>query len=730
VIAGAARHFILSLFLLLPAALTAQALGSGAGSALSGTVTDAASGRPVEGAVVLVLRTMLSGRTDLQGRFLFPNVPAGQYTVRVLAIGFAEDSATAVSVSAGAGAVVAVSLQPAPVDLADVVVTATRSPETSQQSGASVAVLTAQELKRRNATTLDQALVYEPGVVINAGQVDIRGSTGIARGVGSRVLLLLDGHPILSGDGGEIDFESLPLLDVDRVEVVKGAYSALYGSNALGGVVNVLTAPIKEAAETTIRLHYGTWQIPSLYRYTSDQLDEKGFGLQHSRRVGNVGARLYLGRELSDGYRQDDEQSRWLGRLKLSSVAGSAHPWDAYGIWAKERDGEFFTWLSPDQPFQVEPATRDDHEIDYKLLTGATFTPVARAKTLLRISPFVNYNSVQNYFPSDGNSDHHRATRLGGTIDLSLRPADQHTVDVGLDLAHTMVQSNFLGTGRMNINDGALFLQDEWGFARSWTVSLGGRLDFHHTTGGRKEWSPSPKLALSQRPLRWLTVRTSVGHGFRSPSAIEQFVNTTQFGYQVIPNPQLRSERAWSEEVGASATPWPRLRVDGALFQSQYRDLIGPALVFDTIPPDTVRVVAQFRNVTRAHVRGVELGTRMQVLKDVLDIETSFLWIDSKDPGGAALPYRSRHNLTGTLSVLSGLLDVDLRYRSRVETVLQYFTDPRRPVTVVDLRLQYRVAGVAVQAKVGNVFQRTYVDVQERNPGAPRSVSFTAYREF
>jgi outer membrane cobalamin receptor len=120
----------------------------------------------------------------------------------------------------------------------------------------------------------------------------------------------------------------------------------------------------------------------------------------------------------------------------------------------------------------------------------------------------------------------------------------------------------------------------------------------------------------------------------------------------------------------------------------------------------------------------------MQVLKDVLDIETSYLWIDSKDPGGAALPYRSRHNLTGTLSVLSGLLDVDLRYRSRVETVLQYFTDPRTPVTVVDLRLQYRVAGVAVQAKVGNVFQKTYVDVQERNPGAPRSVSFTAYREF
>ena len=62
------------------------------------------------------------------------------------------------------------------------------------------------------------------------------GMTGVAGGVGSRVLILLDGHPMLSADGGEIIWEALPLLDVDRVEVVKGAYSAVYGSNALGGV--------------------------------------------------------------------------------------------------------------------------------------------------------------------------------------------------------------------------------------------------------------------------------------------------------------------------------------------------------------------------------------------------------------------------------------------------------------------------------------------------------------
>jgi outer membrane cobalamin receptor len=147
-------------------------------------------------------------------------------------------------------------------------------------------VLTAQELVRRNATTLDQALAFEPGVTFNAGQMDIRGSTGLARGVGSRVLLLLDGHPILSGDGGEIDFASLPLLDVDRVEVVKGAYSALYGSNALGGVVNVLTAPVSEQPHTVARVHYGSYQFPDRFRYTDEQVTTAGLGIQHSRQLG------------------------------------------------------------------------------------------------------------------------------------------------------------------------------------------------------------------------------------------------------------------------------------------------------------------------------------------------------------------------------------------------------------------------------------------------------------
>jgi len=624
---------------------------------------------------------------------------------------------------------VTVTLAPAPVGLADVVVTASRAPERGEESGASVSVLSNQELTRRNVTTLDQALAFEPGVTFNAGQMDIRGSTGLARGVGSRVLLMLDGHPILSGDGGEIDFESLPLLDVDRVEVVRGAFSALYGSNALGGVVNVLTTPVDSASQTVIRLHFGAWQQPNRYRFTDDQLDEKGFGIQRSQQVGDLGARLFFGREVSDGFRQDDAQATWLARGKLTSAPGAAHPWDVYALWARERLGEFFTWRSESQPFQVDSATQSDHEIDYKLLTGASFTPVAKANTLLRVSPYVNYNTVQNRFPADtiSGNNYHRAMRLGGTLDLSIRPGGRHALDLGMDLAHTTVASNFLGAH--HINDDAVFVQDALRLSSGWGTSLGMRLDYHGATGGKAQWSPSPKVGVTFRPNSWLSARMSAGHGFRSPSAIEQFVKTTQFGVRVIPNPDLKSERAWSTEAGIAATPVPWLRVDASVFQSEYRDLIGPAPAPDSL------FVFQFRNVSRARVRGLELSFKAGLANDLLGLEMSYLLLDSKGKDVdtlpyTPLPYRSRHNITGTLSALRGLVELDARFRSRVDTVLVYPLDPRGNITVVDMRVRYRIAGTAVQAKITNLFQSFYVDVQERNPGAPRQVSLTVFREF
>jgi outer membrane receptor for ferrienterochelin and colicins len=633
-------------------------------------------------------------------------------------MGFLVDSLSEISQSDGDHRDVALVLERVSLLLHEVVVTASRIAQRRDESSVSIATLPNREVLQRNVTTLDKALLYVPGVTFNGKeQIDIRGAAGISRGVGSRVLMLLDGHPILSGDGGEVDFGAIPLFDLDRTEIVKGAYSAVYGSNAVGGVVNIITKPVEDEPATIFRAHADAYVYQPQYKWAGEMRSALGAGVQHSRRIGSIGARASIGYEGTEGFTENGESTRFTGRVKLTSTPTSRHPWDLYGIFSRDRSGEFFTWLSADEPYRVAPNELGDHTIDFKVLTGATVTPVARANTLLRLNPYFNVNSLQNHL--NVNDDWHRAVKPGFAAQFSVYTRSKHEFTFGADGAHTWVTSNFLGDPR--ILDVAVFAQDEFPIVEKLKGSLGVRLDHHKVNLGDRELALSPKAGLVIRLAPKATVRMSVGGGYRAPSAIEQFVSTYQFGFRVVPNPSLRGEQAWSGEVGTTVTVLDRVRVDGAVFASFYRDLIGPAVV-----PDQP-FVFQFQNVSRARVAGLDVGVNAQVLPDFVEIQAGYLYLSTEDRiAHRPLPYRSRHNVTGTVDLLGGLAGVDARYRSRVLEVLGYPFDPRSAITIVDVRLGYRLAGILWQLKFANLFNRFYVDVQERNPGAPRSISITA----
>ena len=690
----------------------------GQNASISGVILEAGTGHPIRGATVLLTGTPFSSVSNAQGRFDFAKLSAGRYELRVAAMGFLGDSLFEISLAEGERQLLTLELERVSLLLQEVVVTASRIVERSDQSAVSIATLSNREILQRNVTTLDKALLYVPGVTFNGKeQIDIRGAAGISRGVGSRVLMLLDGHPILSGDGGEVDFGSIPMFDLDRTEIVKGAYSAVYGSNAVGGVVNIITTRINEEPETVFRGHADAYLYQPQYKWAGEMRSALGAGVQHSRRFGSIGARVSVGYEGTDGFTENGESTRWTGRVKLMSDPTSRRPWDVYGVFSRDNSGEFFTWLSADEPYRVEPSELGDHSIDVKALTGATVTPLASANTLIRLSPYFNVNSLQNYLSV--NQNWHRAVKPGFLAQLSWYTRGKHAFTFGADGSSTWVSSNFLGNPR--IVDLAVFAQDEFPIAKRFKGSLGLRLDRHKVDAGTAELALSPKAGLVVRLAPRATVRMSVGGGYRAPSAIEQFVSTYQFGFQVVPNPGLRGERAWSGEIGTTVTMLNRVRIDGAIFTSYYHDLIGPAVV-----PDQP-FVFQFQNVSRARVAGLDFGLNAQVVPDGVEVQAGYLYLSTEDRNAhRPLPYRSRHNLTGTVNLLGGLAGVDARYRSRVQEVLGYPFDPREAIAIVDIRLGYRLAGVLWQLKFANLFNRFYVDVQERNPGAPRSISITA----
>ena len=713
----AARHAVLAaVFAALAAAAPRLAAQQPpAPGDIHGVVTDRGSDSVIAGAHVLLLGTPLATTTDEQGAFALASVAPGRYTLRVLSLGYAPAVLADVVVAAGDTLQLRVALDAVALQLSGINVTATGSAQKLGESPVSVAIQDRTDIFAHSAVEVQDALPFVPGVDMNHGEVDLRGASGVSEGVGSRVLMLLDGHPVLTGDGGEIDYEALPILDLDRVEVVKGSQSALYGSSAMGGVVNLITTPIDGRPASALKVHYGLYDLPSAFRYGAARPDYYGLDVQHSRQVGSVGVRLALGAEQSDGFHQNGEFTRWLLRAKVASMPGSTHPWDGYLVLSDLDAGQFSSWLSPAQPYQVPDSALGDWNHNVHVLVGGRYAALAGSQAMLQIEPSLTYTAVRDHMHDSNNW--HNAARSGVNTLLTFNPGSEHAVTVGLDVAGTALSSSYYG--KKWTTDGAPYAQEQWALASSLHATAGLRFDYHHVDGGKAEETVNPKLGLAFSPDGPLALRASFGRGYRAPSAIEQFVKTAQQGVQVLPNPALHGETAWSGEIGGTAS-LGRLWLDGAAFQSWYRDLIGPAAVPGQL------LAFSFQNVERAVVRGVDATAKLSVAARRVDLTLSYLYLDTRDDStGLPLPYRSRHTATASVDLLGGLAGLDVRYRSRLEQVLLYPLDPRGDITLVDLRLGLRVKGVVFLAKVSNLLQARYVDVLERNEGAPRSLLVT-----
>src|SRR5690606_16173884 len=119
----------------------------------------------------------------------------------------------------------------------------------------------------KNTTQLDQIMNQVPGVNVYDSQISIRGGSGFSYGAGSRVLMLVDEIPMISADANDIKWNYLPLETTEQVEVIKGSASALYGSSALNGVINLRTMYAKSKPYTNVTLYTGSYDAPRNLKY-------------------------------------------------------------------------------------------------------------------------------------------------------------------------------------------------------------------------------------------------------------------------------------------------------------------------------------------------------------------------------------------------------------------------------------------------------------------------------
>ncbi len=245
-------------------------------------------------------------------------------------------------------------------ETSEVVVSANKRVQAVQDVPISICVFDDKYTKDRNFNRIDDVLRIVPGVNLNKDNVNIRGSSGFAFGVGSRILLLMDGFPMLSGDNGDMKFDAIPMINVDRVEVVKGAGSALYGSSALGGVINILTKEPKDNFNLSAKTFVGLYTQPRFesWKYTDNNRLFKGFEFSTNKKFGDFGAILSAGIFGDDSYRQFDDSKRYYIFSKVNYEISQNVNFKLLANLSQENRADWIYWRSLDSVL-VPPASTD-----------------------------------------------------------------------------------------------------------------------------------------------------------------------------------------------------------------------------------------------------------------------------------------------------------------------------------------------------------------------------------
>jgi len=598
----------------------------------------------------------------------------------------------------------------------DVFITASRYSRLTGSVPVSIRSIDARTIQSRNNSRLDETLRFVPGLSLAENQVSIRGSTGFSYGTGSRVLLLVDGSPIMGPDTNDIRFTAIPMSQVERVEIIKGPGSALYGSGALGGVINLLTKPISFKTETSVRSFFGLHEPTTnvLWKRNWEPAgDWKPYGgveIGYSTRLSNtVGLRLnglYLG---DQGYQENSRGYAIQGYNKLIWNPNSRIELDLQTVFRHYRNQLFLYWNGRNDALRYGRISFGGLEANGKsYTTGQQITFLPSFRHILSDKLFYTvrgraYALRSQPLFSDGTPQPEEKViyglRYGSEFQSTWVPGFAHSTLVsGASVDAIAADAEiFIGTDNQplrNQPEYAIFTQYEFIPVNGALISAGLRYDAYQIDTQDLATKLSPKLSASYALTPNWTIRAAYGQGFRVPAISERFVNSADY-LPLEPNLNLRPEESIGTEFGVRyqivLIQRYRIDIDFVGFNNEYKNLIEPRFI-----PQFIGF--QFINLNSAEVRGLEATFDIRTASDRFISTLGYTFLDHEDSEtNEPLAYRSDHQLvfSATIRVWKGIsAGTDVQYLSKPEKVDTDFSLFVRDAStfeakqLVDIRIQ------------------------------------------
>lgn len=491
-------------------------------------------------------------------------------------------------------------------DLGVIVITPTRGPRMVKDLPTNVSVITRKEIAESGAQNVGEVLKNRLGVEVRrygtlgaSSYIALRGCSAY------QTLVMVDGRSVNSISDGIADLSQFPIDNIERIEVVRGSASALYGANALGGVVNIITREAKEE-KVTVDVNLGLGN----------------FGTQISRlnfatRDANIKAYFTISNNTSNGWRKNSayDNHNFTGRLAYN--AGKIGNFELRGGYHRGKlglPGEAKYELDPisqknillDERYASDPNHSQEDEKEYAILEYSNRGE--NSKFLLKAYGSNDQRRDRN--PDEPRDDLHENVTQGIETQLDV----PYGITIGMDIHQDKYrQRNEINSqtiiGEKILNE-SIFLQETFSFKPMIAV-LGVRFDHHSEYGGQINPSFSLVYQLSQ-PGESLKLSFNLGRGFRAPTFCDLYQPYTVYGagewwqYEAQGNPDLKPEKAWAYDLGFEHQLGNLLLSRLTLFETNIEDLIDWAM-----DPSFIWFPS---NVAHAYSQGIEVEFIHQIM--------------------------------------------------------------------------------------------------------------------
>ena len=544
---------------------------------LKGRIIDAKDSEPLIG-VNIQTQDHLGTVTNINGEYQL-NLKPGNYNVIFKYIGYNKITK---KISVQENQVIKINLELFEDinQLEEMVISASKYEQKLGEVSVSMSIIKPELIENKATRDAESIIEQVPGVQINENQASIRGGSGWSYGAGSRVLVMVDGMPMLAGDANDIKWSAIPLENISQIEVLKGASSVLYGSSALNGVINIRTKYPKDEPITKINISngfympgYGKRKGTSLIGGDSI-LDKRGGqtwwnsprgyaqgNFTHLRKI-NENSELVLGGSFmkDQGYRlgSNDQRIRVNGGWKHFSKKYNGL---SYGINLNNnfnKSTTFFLWASADSVLHTLGGTND-----------STTTMSTSSTSRIMIDPYISYIS-------ENGNEHQLKTRLfrtdnknntnqGASSDyyfseyqFQKKFNNKLTLTSGAMSSYTLVKSQLYGDHNSTNIAGYLQGDRKW---NKFNITAGMRMEYFKIDSVQSRgklfnadlnipFQPVFRFGATYQPMEYTFLRASYGQGYRFPSIAEKYISSAVGPLNVFPNPNLEPEYGWSAEIG------------------------------------------------------------------------------------------------------------------------------------------------------------------------------------